>query len=68
MLFKDRIKNLTTFYPELSRVWIKTGDPKMPLKSVWISESALKNMEEGVVETWDAENNEVAEDHLWMAA
>ena len=28
MLYKDRIKNLAAVYPELARVWIKTGDPR----------------------------------------
>ena len=44
MLFKDRIKNLTAVYPRLSRVWINTGDPKMPLKGVWIAESCLHHI------------------------
>ena len=41
MLYKDKIKNLTAMYPELARVWIKTGDPRPPLKGVWINESRL---------------------------
>ncbi len=30
--------------PQLSRVWIETGDPQMPLKSVWIDEPELHSM------------------------
>ncbi len=39
MQYKDRIKNLVDLYPHLSRVWIKTGDARLPLKSVWMDES-----------------------------
>jgi hypothetical protein len=70
MLYKDRIKNLTTFYPELTRVWIKTDDPRTPLKSVWISEPALRNAvnneRSGI--SFDGEAAELAEDHLRLAA
>ncbi len=41
MLYKDKIRNLTAVYPELARVWIKTGDPRTPLKGVWINGSQL---------------------------
>jgi hypothetical protein len=30
--------------PQLSQVWIETGDPQMPLKSVWIDEPELHSM------------------------
>jgi len=56
MLYTNRIKNLTAVYPPLSRVWIKTGDPRMPLKSVWIDEVALYTMA--------TEESELVEDHL----
>jgi len=69
MLYQDRIKNLIEIYPHLSRVWIKTGDPKTPLKGVWIDEAKLHRV---VSETCSAnrqsETAEVAEDHLLMAA
>jgi hypothetical protein len=69
MLYTDRIKNLTTFYPELTRVWIKTDDPRTPLKSIWISESALRNaVNELSSVSFDAEASELAEDHLLLAA
>lgn len=32
MLLTNRINHLTATYPQLSRVWIKTGDPRTPLK------------------------------------
>ena len=41
MLFTTRINNLVTACPKLSSIWIKTGDPKTPLKAVWINESQL---------------------------
>ncbi len=44
MLYTNGIRNMTTVYPPLSRVWIKTEDPRMPLKSVWIDEVALHVM------------------------
>jgi hypothetical protein len=69
MLYKDRIKNLTTFYPELTRVWIKTENPRTPLKSVWMSQSALLNaVDEHSGGSLDTETAELAEDHLLMAA
>jgi hypothetical protein len=69
MLYKDRIKNLTAFCPELTRVWIKTDDPRTPLKSIWMSESALrKAMEDPSGVSCDTESAELAEDHLLLAA
>jgi hypothetical protein len=69
MLYKDRIKNLVNVYPQLSRVWIKTNDPRTPLKSIWISETALRQAT-GVecVKSCDTEIAELADDHLLMAA
>lgn len=68
MLFTDRIKNLSAVCPQLSRVWIKTGDPRMPLKSVWISEPVLRNFAEGDRQLSETELAEFAEDHLVAAA
>lgn len=69
MHYKDRIKNLTTFYPELTRVWIKTDNPRAPLKGVWMSQSALLNAtDEPSGGSLDTEAAELAEDHLLMAA
>jgi hypothetical protein len=69
MLYTDRIKNLAAIYPELSRVWIKTGDPKMPLKGVWIDESKLRRVTNESCEVKaDNETTELAEDHLALAA
>jgi hypothetical protein len=69
MLYQDRIKNLLMVYPRLSRVWIKTADPKTPLKGVWIDEAKLHRV---VSETCSANHQsttaEVAEDHLLMVA
>jgi hypothetical protein len=33
-----------TAHSRLSQVWIETGDPRQPLKSVWIDEPALNSM------------------------
>jgi hypothetical protein len=69
MLYKDRIKNLAAIYPELARVWIKTGDPKTPLKGVWIEESKLKALQHDPCTPEDEnETAELAEDHLVLAA
>jgi hypothetical protein len=35
---------LQAVHPQLSRVWIETGDPRTPLKSVWIDEPELHSM------------------------
>ena len=69
MLFKDRIKNLTAVYPHLSRVWINTGDPKMPLKGVWIDESQVRRIAgETCASPREGNTAELAEDHLLLAA
>ena len=69
MLFKDRIKNLTAVYPKLSRVWINTGDPKMPLKGVWIAESCLHHIaDETCASCRGSETTKLAEDPLPAAA
>jgi hypothetical protein len=69
MLYKDRIKNLADVYPKLSRVWIKTNDPRTPLKSVWISETALRQATSAdCAKSCDTEIAEFADDHLLMAA
>lgn len=68
MLFKDRIKNLTAVYPQLSRVWIHTGDPRTPLKGVWINESRLHRIADQTgASSRETETTELAEDHLFVA-
>ncbi len=69
MLYKDKIKNLTAVYPQLARVWIKTSDPRLPLKGVWINESKLHRFA-GEPGKANRENGtpEFAEDHLALAA
>jgi hypothetical protein len=69
MLYKDRIKNLCAVYPELARVWIKTGDPRTPLKGVWMDESKLRSLQSKPdAEIGDNETAELTEDHLVLAA
>jgi hypothetical protein len=69
MLYKDKIKNLTAVYPELARVWIKTGDPRLPLKGVWIDESKLHRLaSEPFTANRENETADLAEDHLVRAA
>ena len=69
MRYTDRIKNLAPLHPELSRVWIKTADPRRPLKCVWIGESALRNADnENCGCSYEAETAEIGEDHLLLVA
>lgn len=69
MQYKDKIKNLAAVYPELARVWIKTGDPTMPLKGVWIDESKLRHFQnEPRTENDENQTADLAEDHLVLAA
>jgi len=69
MLFTTRINNLVTARPRLSRVWIKTGNPKTPLKAVWTNESQLSRaMNEPCAAVRDDSPAELAEDHLSLAA
>lgn len=69
MLFTTRINNLVAAYPKLSRIWIKTGNPKTPLKAVWINESQLHRVVNNLPQC-DSEDkpSALAEDHLRMAA
>ena len=69
MLFTTRINNLVTAVPRLSRIWIKTGNPKTPLKAVWINESQLgRAMNNPCAAMYDDAPVELAEDHLSFAA
>lgn len=69
MLYTDRIKNLTSAYPKLSRVWIRTGDARTPLKSVWINEAALlQKVSESCGALGESETAELSEGHLVRAA
>lgn len=70
MLFQEKIANLVTLRPQLSRVWIKTGDPRMPLKSVWIDESRINARAAAASRAlrFDDEAAACAEGHLAMAA
>ena len=69
MLYTNRIKDLTSVYPKLSRVWIKTDNPKMPLKSVWIERSKLRGFGEQLCAAEpECDSHEFAEDHLALAA
>lgn len=69
MLFTTRINNLVTAYPKLSRVWIRTGDPRTPLKGVWIDESKLHRvMNDAHATQHDDEPAELSDEHLCLAA
>jgi len=69
MLYTYKIKSLVTIHPRLSRVWIKTGNPRMPLKSVWIDESKIRGLgREFCAAERHNDSNELAEDHLALAA
>jgi hypothetical protein len=68
MLFTGRINNIVTACPKLSRIWIQTGNPKTPLKAVWISQSQLSSvMNDPCGIMHDGEPAELAEDHLSLA-
>ncbi len=67
MRYTDRTKNLAPLYPELSRVWIKTDDPRRPLKGVWISDSFLRNADQES-SSCETETAELSEDHLRLVA
>jgi hypothetical protein len=69
MLFLVNNNVPTTVHPQLSRVWIKTGDPKLPLKGVWIDEAQLRGFaSRASVADRESETRELAEDHLPVAA
>ena len=65
MLFTARINNPVMVQPRLSRIWIKTGNSKTPLKAVWINESQLaRAMNDPCAAMHDDAPAELAEDHL----
>jgi hypothetical protein len=69
MLFQLKNNNSVKVNPQLSRVWIKTGNPKLPLKSVWLDEAKLRF--EGPASCGnrrESESRDLAEDHLVLAA
>jgi len=70
MLFKVSTNtNYGTVNLRLSRVWIKTGNPKMPLKSVWFNEAKLHSSNaEFCAAECESENRELTDDHLVLAA
>jgi len=69
MLFRTRMNNLVAACPRLSRIWIKTGNPKTPLKAVWINESQLSRaMNDSRAAMHDDAPAQLAEDHLSLAA
>jgi hypothetical protein len=69
MLLITRINNIVTAYPKLSRVWIKTGDPRMPLKGVWMGESRLHcEMNDVRANQHDDEPADLSDEHLCLGA
>ncbi len=69
MLFLVKTKCPFTVNSQLSRVWIKTGNPKMPLKSVWIDETKLHtDTAKFVLAAHESEAQELTDDHLAFAA
>ena len=69
MLFQITNNFPVAIRPQLSRVWIKTGDPKMPLKGVWINEAPLHSFGKEVASAArESESRELAEDHLVAAS
>jgi hypothetical protein len=69
MLLTTRTCDLNAIHPRLSRVWIKTGDPKLPLKGIWFDESHLHcTADENCASPRESETTELAEDHLLLAA
>ncbi len=69
MLYTTSINNLVTACPRLSRIWIKTDNPKTPLKAVWMNESRLSRMMNDTrAAMHDDSPAELAEDHVYLAA
>ena len=68
MRYTDRIKNLVTVSPRLSRVWIRTGDPRMPLKAIWFDDAGLNPSGRQNHSAQRDEAIELIDDHLCLAA
>lgn len=55
--------------PQLTRVWIKTGDQRMPLKAVWLDEAKLRSVANAdCMDHFEDEAAELTDDHLCLAA
>jgi hypothetical protein len=69
MLFMVKSTYAFNIKPQLSRVWIKTGNPRMPLRSFWIDEGKLHDhTAKAFVSACESDTQEHAEDHLILAA
>jgi len=67
MLIKGRTNYAFNVNPKLSRVWIKTGNSRLPLKSVWIDESKL-HVCDGEFCSANHESDSCDDAHLVLAA
>jgi hypothetical protein len=54
--------------PQLTRVWIHTGDLRMPLKAVWLDEARLRSIGNADCAHQFDEAAELSDDHLLLAA
>ncbi len=69
MLFMVKNNYAFNINPQLSRIWIKTGDTRMPLKSVWFDESKLHtDPVQSSVAASESEAQDPTEDHLAFSA
>ena len=68
MLFQIKNNRANAIHPQLSRVWIKTGNPRMPLKGVWSTVAALQCGGRHVRAAGRQNaTRDLAEDHLVLA-
>ena len=68
MLYTDRIKNLEPAHSRLTRVWIRTENPNLPLKAVWINESRLQPSFDQTSGEADSSIIDISDEHLALAA
>jgi len=67
MLNLRKANNVLDARPRLTRVWINTGDLRMPLKAIWLDETKLRSVANaGCSQLFEDAAAELTDDHLWL--
>ena len=67
MLIKGRTNYAFDLNPKLSRVWIRTGNSRLPLKSVWMDESKLREFDGEICAAEQDVESDTTDAHLVLA-
>jgi hypothetical protein len=68
-MFISKINPVLDARPQLTCVWINTGDPRMPLKAVWVDETKLRSIgNPDCMHQFEDEAAELTDDHLCLGS